>query len=163
MAVSYTHLAYAKMDTVELAAICDIQVDRAKAVAEKFGIPHVFENYEEMLELPGLDAVDICTPNYLHSIIAVKALNKGLHVFSEKPDAVSVEEVQKMQAAAEQSGKTLMVMRNNRYWETSKYLKQYIQDGKMGEIYACLLYTSFGLRFHTRCHLSFGSAASHPY
>ena len=128
--------AYAKMDTVELAAVCDIQVDRAKAVAEKFGIPHVFENYEEMLELPGLDAVDICTPNYLHSIIAVKALNKGLHVFSEKPDAVSVEEVQKMQAAAEQSGKTLMVMRNNRYWETSKYLKQYIQDGKMGEIYA---------------------------
>ncbi|MFQ9801374.1 MAG: Gfo/Idh/MocA family protein [Clostridia bacterium] len=109
-------------------------MDRAKAAAEKYGIPHVFENYEEMLDLPELDAIDICTPNYLHSIIAVKALNKGLHVFSEKPDAVSVEEVEKMQAAAAQSGKTLMVMRNNRYWETSKYLKQYIQDGKMGDI-----------------------------
>lgn len=47
-----------------------------------------------------------------------------------------MEEVEKMQAAAAQSGKTLMVMRNNRYWETSKYLKQYIQDGEMGEIYA---------------------------
>ena len=63
------------------------------------------------------------------------ALNNGLHVFCEKPDAVSVEEAKKMQDAADKSGKVLMVMRNNRYNNYSKFLKKYIADGKMGEIY----------------------------
>ena len=89
-----------------------------------------------MLELEGLDAVDICTPNYLHSIIAVDALNHGLHVFCEKPDAVNVEEALKMKNAAEKNDRVLMVMRNNRYAPDSQYLKKYIEDGKLGEIYA---------------------------
>lgn len=81
-------------------------------------------------------AVDICTPNYLHSIIAVEALNHGINVFCEKPDAISVVEAEKMKAAAEKNEKLLMVMRNNRYLGASSYLKKFIGDGKMGEIYA---------------------------
>ncbi len=127
---------YATMDNVELVAICDIKIEKAKEMAEKYNIPQVFENYMDLINLEGLDAIDICTPNYLHSIIAVAALEKGLHVFCEKPDAVSVAEAERMKAAAEKSGKVLMVMRNNRYLATSSYLKQYIEDGKMGEIYA---------------------------
>lgn len=86
--------------------------------------------------MDNLDAIDICTPNYLHSVIACAALEKGLHVLCEKPDAVSVAEAEKMKAAAEKSGKCLMVIRNNRYWPTSGFLKKFIGDGKMGEIYA---------------------------
>lgn len=127
---------YERMDNVELVAFCDIREDRAKEVAEKYGVKQVYTDYRDVLNIEGLDAVDICTPNYLHSIIAVAALEKGLHVFCEKPDAVSVEEAEKMKVAAEKSGKTLMVMRNNRYRLTSAYLKQYINDGKMGDIYA---------------------------
>ncbi len=128
--------SYAMLSNVEIVAVCDSKIEKAKALAEKYKIEHVFENYEDALELPGLDAVDICTPNYLHSVIAVKALKKGLHVFCEKPDAVSVDEAEKMRAAAEESGKVLMVMRNNRYMNISSFLKEYIDDGKMGEIYA---------------------------
>jgi len=128
--------AYARMDNVEVVALCDIKIEKARKLADKFGIPAVYEKYEDVFEIPGLDAVDICTPNYLHSVIAVAALEKGLHVFSEKPDAVSVKEVQKMKDAAEKSGKILMVMRNNRYMPTSAFMKKYIEDGKMGEIYA---------------------------
>ena len=127
---------YAKMDNVELVAACDIIKDRAEAAAKEYGIPAVYTNYKEVLEIEGLDAVDICTPNYLHSVIACAALEKGINVFCEKPDAVSVEEAEKMKAAAEKSGKLLMVMRNNRYWLTSAFLKKYIEDGKMGDIYA---------------------------
>ena len=94
-----------------------------------------FTDYRDLLEVEGLDYVDICTPNYLHSVIAVDALNKGLHVLCEKPDAVSVEEAEKMKAAAEASGKHLMVIRNNRHRVTAKYLKEFINDGRMGEIY----------------------------
>jgi len=133
--------AYCKMKNVDLIAICDIKPEKAAALAkiyaEKTGKPEpaVYENYMDVVNLPGIEAVDICTPNYLHSIIAVEALNHGLHTFCEKPDAVSVAEAEKMKAAAEKSGKTLMVMRNNRYMPVSTYLKKYIEAGKMGEIY----------------------------
>ena len=70
--------AYANMDNVEVVAICDIKPDKAKKLADQYGVAQTFENYQELLALPGLDAVDICTPNYLHSIIAVEALDKGL-------------------------------------------------------------------------------------
>ena len=95
--------AYKDNNDVEAVAFCDIVLSKAKNTAENFGVPDArcYESYEEMLEKEELDAVDICTPNYLHSIIAVAALNKGINVFCEKPDAVSVAEAQKMSDAAE--------------------------------------------------------------
>lgn len=129
--------AYKGMDNVEIVAACDIIEERARRVSDEFGgKPAVFTDYKELLKLPDLDAVDICTPNYLHSIIAVDALESGLHVFCEKPDAISVEEAVRMQKAAQTSGKILMVMRNNRFHTASQYLKNYIAQGKAGEIYA---------------------------
>ena len=124
-------------DRVEIVAVCDINPDKITSFKKQFNMPDVlgFTDYKELLEVEGLDYVDICTPNYLHSIIAVDALNKGIHVFCEKPDAVSVEEAIKMREAAEKNGRHLMVMRNNRYRNTAKYLKKYIADGNMGDIY----------------------------
>ena len=115
--------AYQKLDAVELVAVCDINIEKAKTTADEFGIPTYYEDYNEVLDIDGLDAVDICTPNYLHSQIAVKALENGINVFCEKPDAVSVAEADKMKAAAEASGKVLMVMRNNRYMPCSRFVK----------------------------------------
>ena len=120
----------------EIVAVCDILPDRAEQFAKEFGIPAFFTDYKQVFDIEGLDAVDICTPNYLHSIIAVEALNRGLNVLCEKPDAVSVSEAAKMKEAAERNGKLLMVIRNNRFLAQSKYLKQYIDDGKFGRIYA---------------------------
>ena len=129
--------SYQNIPEVEIVAICDIYPGRAEDRVAKFA-PNAkaCTDYREVLEIPGLDAVDICTPNYLHSIIAVEALNKGLHVFCEKPDAVSVDEALKMKAAAEANDRVLMVMRNNRYAPESQFLKKYIEDGHMGAIYA---------------------------
>ncbi len=133
------HMAgYNRMgDIVEIVAICDILPEKIDSFKKQFGMQDVreFTDYKELLEFEGLDYVDIATPNYLHSIIAVDALNKGLHVFCEKPDAVSVEEALKMKEAAEKNDRHLMVMRNNRYRHTAQYLKRYIKEGKMGDIY----------------------------
>ena len=128
--------AYQKMDNVEIVAICDIKKEKAQKLAEKYHISRVLEDYRDVFLIPELDAVDICTPNYLHSIIAISALENGLNVFCEKPDAVSVAEVEKMKEAADRSGKVLMVMRNNRFMPISVYLKKYIENGRMGEVYA---------------------------
>ncbi len=136
--MGYAHMPrYRGANDVEIVAICDILPEKIAAFRRNFGMNDVpaFTDYKELLEVEGLDYVDICTPNYLHSIIAVDALNKGINVFCEKPDAVSVEEALRMKEAADKSGKKLMVMRNNRYLNTMRYLKKFIEEGKMGEIY----------------------------
>ena len=129
---------YLKMtDTVEVVALCDIILERAEALRDRaFPNADVYANYQDIIDRADIDCVDVCTPNYLHSIIAVAALKSGKHVFTEKPDAINVEEAEKMKRAAEESGKVLMVMRNNRHVNTSQYLKKYIADGKAGELYA---------------------------
>ena len=122
---------------MEVVATCDIIRERAENAAKQIGLAdeHVYTDFKEMIDNEELDAIDIATPNYWHSIIAVYALDRGLHVFCEKPDAVSVEEATKMKDAAERNGKVLMCMRNNRYYTNSAYLKKYIENGGCGEIY----------------------------
>lgn len=128
--------AYQKMDEVEIVATCDILPHRMDEVEKILGHSiKKYQDYKDLIADPNIDAIDICTPNYLHSIIAIQALKANKHVFCEKPDAISVQEVEEMKKTAEQTHKVLMVMRNNRHLATSKYLKKYIEDGKMGEIY----------------------------
>lgn len=133
----YAHVpAYEKMDNVEIVAACDIIPERAEEVARLTGAKHTFADYKELLKLPEIDAVDICTPNYLHSVIAVDAFAAGKHVHCEKPDAVSAAEQLKMLEAAQKAGKVLVVMRNNRFTSGSRFLKAFIDQGRAGEIYA---------------------------
>lgn len=130
--------AWEAMKDVEVTALCDVKIEKALALAKKLGIPEnrVCADWHDLLKMDGIDAVDIATPNKFHSEIAVGALKAGKHVFCEKPDAVNAEECAKMKAASEESGKLLMVMRNNRYRRTSQYLKAFIEEGRMGVIYA---------------------------
>ncbi len=127
---------YLNDDRLEVAAVCDIIEERAQFLKDEyFPNAKVYTDYNELLKDESIDSVDICTPNYLHSVIAVAAFEAGKHVFCEKPDAVSVEEVLRMNRAAEKAGKTLMIMRNNRFNESSVVAKKMIEEGKLGEIY----------------------------
>ncbi len=127
---------YLEDERLEVVALCDIIEERATEIRDKY-FPNaaVYTDFRELLKDETIDSVDICTPNYLHSIIAVAAFEAGKHVFCEKPDAVNVEEVLKMNRAAEKAGKTLMIMRNNRFSPASQYAKKYIESGAMGDIY----------------------------
>ena len=123
--------AYRDDPRVEVTAVCDIIEERAVYLRENyFPNAKVYTDYRELLRDPEVNAVDICTPNDLHSEIAVAALNAGMDVFCEKPDAVDVEKAMEMRQAAEKSGKLLMVMRNNRFTSASRYLKSFIEDGR---------------------------------
>lgn len=127
---------YLEDERLEVVALCDIIEERATEIRDKY-FPNaaVYTDFRELLKDETIDSVDICTPNYLHSIIAVAAFEAGKHVFCEKPDAINVEEVLKMNRAAEKAGKTLMIMRNNRFSPASQYAKKYIESGAMGDIY----------------------------
>ena len=124
-------------DRVKVVAVCDILPDRVESFRKEFHPEaETYTDWRELLKRDDLDAVDICTPNDLHAEIAIAALGRGLNVFCEKPDAVSADRAAAMAEAAEKSGKLLMVMRNNRFSPLSTYLKKFIEDGRMGEIYA---------------------------
>ena len=128
---------YKKEKRTKIVAVCDILPDRAKQFRDEFyPDADIYTDYREMVQRKDIDVIDICTPNYLHSEVAIAAFANGKHVFSEKPDAVSPEKAIAMKEAADKAGKVLMVMRNNRFMEVSQYIKQYIDDGRMGEIYA---------------------------
>ncbi|NOU64832.1 gfo/Idh/MocA family oxidoreductase [Paenibacillus sp. LMG 31461] len=127
---------FAEHPEIEFVAVCDPIADRAKQQAEQWGIPYFYTDYKEMLSKhPELDAIDICSPNKYHSDIAVAALEAGLHVFCEKPDAISPEEASRMANAAEKSGKLLITMRNNRFRPAIQFLKKYVTAGHAGDIY----------------------------
>lgn len=144
--MKWSHLpAYAKIDEVEIVALCDIVPGRCEEVKEFARTTHnthildnakCYTDFDEFIKQEDIEAVDICTPNYLHAPFACKAMETGRHAFSEKPDSVSVEDVLKMKETSERTGKTLMVMRNNRHVGSSKKVKSLIEQGEFGEIYA---------------------------
>lgn len=131
-----SHLpVYPGMDDVEIYAICDIEPDVAKAVADKYGVKHVFTDYNEMLEMAEIDAVDICTPNDVHSAAGVAALNAGKHVLVEKPIARTAAEGQAMVDAAKRNGRKLQVGQCMRFDQRSIALKKFVDAGDLGEVY----------------------------
>lgn len=128
------HPALTKHPEVEIVAVCDILPDRATRWAKELDAKS-YTDFREMIAAGSLDFVDVLTPNLFHSQVAVAALNAGMNVFTEKPDAINPAEAQKMADAAAKSGKTLMSMRNNRWHPNSRWLKRFIDSGAMGDIY----------------------------
>lgn len=119
----------------EVAALSDVSRSSAAAAAKEAPGAKIYDDYRELLADPSLDIIDISTPNLYHSQLAIAALQQGKHVFCEKPDAVSPEEAEKMADAARASGKLLMTMRNNRFSEQAKFIKRFIGEGKLGDLY----------------------------
>lgn len=138
LGMGQAHLqGYKDIPDVEIAGIADIDAKRLATCAEQYHISNAFTDYRELLGLPGLDAVSVCLPNYLHGTVSVDALRAGLHVLVEKPMAKSVADAEAMVAAARETGKTLAVSVNYRWnlQPESFYMKHLIESGRLGEIY----------------------------
>jgi predicted dehydrogenase len=123
------------MDEVRLAGLFDPDQQRARALGAQFGVERVCDNLEQLLDL-GLDAALVACPNYLHASMSIAALEAGLHVLCEKPMAISLNEAEAMVAAAERSGRELMVGFVNRFRPEVAALHQTIQAGQLGPISA---------------------------
>lgn len=130
---------YQNIDNIEIVALCDIKPERTALMKEKYSKcadAWVTEDYMDIVNCPDVEAVDICTPNYLHAPIAIAALNAGKHVLTEKPDAMTVAQVEAMKEASERNGKVLMAMRNNRFIPAAIYARKAIADDEYGRFYA---------------------------
>jgi len=120
---------------VRIVAVADAMAATAKAAADKFDVPHQFTDYRDMLALDEVDAVSVCTPNFLHKQPTIDALNAGKHVLVEKPLAMNAQEGREMVAAAKKSGKKFQVGFMTRFSGQAQALKRFIDAGDMGEIY----------------------------
>jgi UDP-N-acetylglucosamine 3-dehydrogenase len=132
---------YTRNEEVEIVAVCDIVEDRVNEFASQYDAK-AYTNFEELLADPNIDAVSVCTPNYLHAPISIAALNAGKHVLCEKPMATSREEAEKMIEAANRNGKKLMIAHNQRFVPSHQKARQLIENGEVGKIYS--FRTAFG-------------------
>lgn len=128
--------AMKKTEKFEIAAFCDLIVERAEKAKEEYGTAdaRVYTDYKELLN-EELDAVYVLTPNSEHAPITVAALEAGKHVMCEKPMAKTYEEAKQMVETAERTGKILTIGYQNRYRPDSEYLKRACEHGDLGEIY----------------------------
>ncbi|MFC4812081.1 Gfo/Idh/MocA family protein [Paenibacillus sp. GCM10023250] len=127
----------AKVKEAEIVAFCDIIVEKAEQAKEKYGNEEskVYTDYKEMLKDASIDVIHVCTPNDSHAVISIDALEAGKHVLCEKPMAKTAADARKMLEAAKRTGKKLSIGYNNRYRADSRYLKQAVDAGELGEIY----------------------------
>ena len=132
----------------ELIAICDNETGKLRALRERTGVVHATTSLDEMLSLDDLDAVDICLPSHEHAAAVIRCLEAGKHVLCEKPLGLTSGEVDEVLAAHEKSGRHLVVGMNNRYRDDSILLRNFIQDGALGDV------------FHARAGGSSGASGS---
>ncbi len=123
----------AENPNVELVAVCDIVKERAEQVAKQYGMK-AYEDYKELLAKENIDAVIVCTPNYLHAPMSIYSLKAGKHVLCEKPMAISSLEAEEMIRTAKENGKFLMIGHNQRLMKPHVKAKEILESGKLGKI-----------------------------
>lgn len=122
-------------DDVEVIACCDLNLERAKAYAQKYGIEHVFQDYNEMLKMPEIDAVSVATWNNGHAPASIAALKAGKNVLCEKPMSMNTAEAMEMEKVAKDSGKLLMIGFCRRFGQNISIMKNFIKNDRIGDIY----------------------------
>jgi len=123
-------------DECEIFAMCDILPEPLANTKAKYpNVPHTVSDYKELLAMPEIDGVSVCTPNFAHHQITMDALAAGKNVLCEKPIAMNAVQGAEMVAAARKAGKILQIGYNSRFAPSNQALKRYIDAGELGDIY----------------------------
>jgi len=122
-----------------LQAVCDIDREKADAMAAKYNAIAYYSTEDMLREATGMDVVAICSPNGLHAQHAIASLNAGFHVLCEKPMALSAHDCGEMIKAAERTNKRLFAIKQNRFNPPVEAVKKLLDDGKLGRIYSIQL------------------------
>jgi predicted dehydrogenase len=121
-------------DRVRLAAVCDPAPGRARAAAEKFGVPSWYESFEEVLADSSVDAVTICSPIGLHYAHGIAAINAGKHVHFNKTMATRVSECDDMMRLAAEKGVRLVASPGMMAHPHNRRIRERILDGAIGQV-----------------------------
>lgn len=119
-------------DIAELVYAIDTDEEKARAFAGPFGTRYGTD-FEDLLTLK-VDVVHLCLPHYLHAPMAIRAMEAGMHVLTEKPVAMTLQEADEMKAVSRRTDRKLGVIFQTRYEPSVIRLRQMIRDGAFGKI-----------------------------
>lgn len=127
--------AFGQNPNAEVVAICDQSEEWVNHCKSQWGTKWAFTKWEDLIACDEVDAVSVCLPTVFHEPVTVAALRAGKNVLCEKPMAVNADQAQRMADAARETGRTLMISYNQRFGSDVRFLKRYIEDGNLGEVY----------------------------
>jgi predicted dehydrogenase len=119
----------------EINVLCDVQIERAAAVAEKYGIQKVSDSFDEVCRRSDIDVIDICTPPGFHLGQIGAALKAGKHVICEKPLVGSLAAVDLVSRQASESGLQVMPIFQYRFGHGLQKLKHLVKRKLVGEAF----------------------------
>jgi len=124
---------YSELESTELVAVCDVDRDRAKAVADQFGVK-AYTSSTRMLKNEAIEAVSVCTWSTKLAKEALKALKTGRHVLVEKPMATHTKQAEKLLKTAEENGLHLTVGFLMRFIPGLQHIREAVEKKKIGEL-----------------------------
>lgn len=124
---------YRELESTELVAVCDVNRERAKAVADQFGVK-AYTSSSRMLKKEEIEAVSVCTWSTKLAKEALKALRAGKHVLVEKPMATHTNQAEKLLEAAEKNGLHLTVGFLMRFIPGLQHIREAVENKKLGEL-----------------------------
>lgn len=124
-----------RLPEVEVAAVVDPDVARARTIAERFGVSVVAASLAKVPDGDRLDAAVVCTPNQTHEEVVHEALAAGLHVLCERPLSVSADSAARMVAAAREAERHLMVAMNQRFRYDVRAIRHFVTSGDLGQVF----------------------------
>jgi len=130
-----THLpVLSKMRGATLVAICDNDRPKARALADRFGIPDVYTDIGDLLEADGLQAIIVATPNHLHEPHVLSAIAAGVDALVERPLALTAKGVERIVNAAARAGRKILVANNHRFRSDVQALAGFLRGGELGKL-----------------------------
>ena len=123
-----------KIRGAQLVALCDNDRPKARSLADRFGVPDVFTDIEDLLEFDELDAVVISTPNHLHEPHVLSALQAGVHVLCERPLAMTSRGIERILTAAQRADRKVVAALNHRFRSDVQALDRFLRGGELGRL-----------------------------
>lgn len=123
-----------KLRGAQLVALCDNDRPKARALADRFDIPDVFTDIEDLLEFDELDAVVVATPNHLHEPHVLSAIAAGVHVLCERPLSLTARGVERILTAANRAERKVFVANNHRFRSDVQALDRFLRGGELGKL-----------------------------
>ena len=126
---------YRRCDDTRIVAISDLDDERRRHFAERYGADRQYGEYENLLADETIDAVSVALPNFLHRPATVAALEAGKHVLCEKPPARTLAEAEAMREAAAREGLVLAYGLQRRFNPATQALREHLETGTLGDVY----------------------------
>jgi predicted dehydrogenase len=146
--------AWRRSPDVELIALCDRSAERARAAAERFGVPRIYADAAAMIDAEHPDFVDIITPPETHQELCALAGERGVHVLCQKALAPSWDAAVAIVEQAERSGIRLMVHDNFRFQPWHREIRRLLDVGTIGRLQAIAVRTRMGDGWQADAYLS---------